>query len=142
MGADMTRLPGWERRLYALEQDNRQFAFCWGRHDCCTFAAAAVEAVTGQQICLPGPYGSARKALRVVRDMGGLPAAVSTILGFEPSPPLRAHRGDIVLLRQPGFDGHALGVCFGQFACAPGEDGLVTIQMTSPDVLAAWPIGH
>lgn len=139
----MTRLPGWDGRLYALLERKRFREFEWGEHDCCIFAAAAVAAVSGQQISLPGPYMSARQALRVVRALGGLPSAVTAALGSELVPASHAQRGDIVLLRQPrSFDGHALAVCFGEFAYAPGEDCLVAIRMSSPDVLAVWHIGQ
>ena len=138
----MTRLPGWEGRLYALLERKRFEGFEWGEHDCCTWAASAVAAVSGQQISFPGPYTSARQALRVVRALGGLPAAVTAALGSEPMPASHAQRGDIVLLRQPrSFDGHALAVCFGEFAYAPGEDCLVAIRMTAAEVLGAWHIG-
>lgn len=139
----MTRLPGWEGRLYALLERKRFQEFEWGEHDCCSFAAAAVAAVSGQQISVPGSYTSARQALRVVRALGGLPTAVTAALGSEPVPASHAQRGDIVLLRQPrSFDGHALAVCFGEFAYAPAEDCLVAIRMSSPDVLAVWHIGQ
>jgi len=139
----VTRLPGWESRLYALERDSREFAFVWGMHDCCTFAAAAIEAVTGQPVSLPGPYESARQAHRLLKARSGLQAAVTAILGVEASAPQFAQRGDLVLVSQPkSLQRHALAVCYGAFAYAPGDDGLVSIQMKSPDVLAVWHIGH
>lgn len=139
----MMRQPGWESRLYALERDCRQLAFAWGMHDCCSFAAAAVEAVTGQPISMPGSYTSDRQAQRVLKERGGLEAAVTEILGVQPCAPHFAQRGDIVLLRQPkSATRHALAVCFGTYAFAPGDHGLVPIQMKSPEVLAVWHIGH
>lgn len=143
MGARLNRLPGWERRLFELLERNRMVPFKWGTHDCCTWAAAAVAAVSGQQIALPSTYTTERGALRVVRKLGGLPVAVTSLLGFEPLSPSHAQRGDIVLLNQSGsFDGHALAVCFGSDAYAPSERGLVAIRMTSPAVFAGWHIGH
>lgn len=136
----MMRLPGWEGRLYALEQRKRWLEFDWGAHDCCTWAASAVEALTGQPISMPGPYESGRQANRIIKQLGGLQAAVTGLLGVQPYAPHFAQRGDIVLLRQS--KSHALAVCFGTFAYAPGEDGLVATQMKSPDVLAVWHIGH
>lgn len=139
----MTRLLGWERRLFDLLEHNRTEPFKWGRHDCCTWAAAAVAAVSGQQISMLGKYATARGALRLVQKPGGLQATVTSVLGFEPLSARHAQRGDVVLLSQPGsFDGYALAVCFGGDAYAPGENGLVAIQMTSSAVLAAWYIGH
>jgi hypothetical protein len=134
----MRRLPDWEARLFELVAEAKHRDFEWGVHDCCTFAAAAVEAVTGTRPVLPGAWTTARGALRLAARQDGLPAAVSTALGRELGPALLAQRGDIVLLRQPSFDGHALAVCLGAYAVAPGPHGLVSIRLDSPECLGAW----
>jgi hypothetical protein len=43
----MYRKPDWEARLAAYLEPLRLRAFAWGQHDCCTFSAGAVEAMTG-----------------------------------------------------------------------------------------------
>lgn len=132
----------WEQRLFALIESARRKPFAWGTHDCCTFAADAVEAVTGQRPALPGSWSTPTGALRVASREGGLPDAVSAVLGHEPGNAWLAQRGDVLLLSQPSFDGYALAVCAGGVAYAPGPEGLVAIRLDAPEVLGAWRVGH
>lgn len=132
------RLPGWPELLAACLQAVATTPFAWGRHDCCTFAGDAVQAIRGADPMadLRGAYKSQRSAAKVLKAEGGLPAAVSRRLG-EPKAPLLAQRGDVVLFTMQGT-GPALGVCTGSSFCAPGPQGLVVLGMQA--ALAAWSV--
>jgi hypothetical protein len=53
----MTRLELWPSRLDAVIQAAATRPFAWGEHDCCTFAADCVEAVTGTRVW-PADFGT------------------------------------------------------------------------------------
>lgn len=76
------RPPGAARRLRALVQARHAQPFAWGVRDCCLWAADAVLAVTGQDPAagLRGTYASARQAVRIVRQGGGLQHLVGSRL--------------------------------------------------------------
>lgn len=144
-GAHVIRVPGWERRLAELELAARGRSFAWGMHDCCTWAAECVHAVTGQDVLadLRGRWRTEPEAAAVLRELGGLRQAVTQRVGTEPLPTvLLAQRGDLVLLALGNTQ--ALGVCMGAFAVAPAEDGLARIDMTlaagDRRALLAWRI--
>lgn len=114
------RLADWPARLDSYVHALRQSPFRWGALDCVTFAAGAVQAITGQ--CPAHPqWVSERSAARALRRAGGLHAAVSALLPELPAPTL-AQRGDVLLVRQPGRD--LLAVCLGDTWAAPGRNGL------------------
>lgn len=127
------RVADWPERLAALLEERRHAPFAYGTQDCATFAAAAVEAVTGERRWEP-PYSTEREALRL---MGGdLVGAVGDVLGAAVTPS-RARRGDLVVLLAD--DGRqVLGVCIGERAAAPALDGLVFPPMSQ--AVAAWRI--
>lgn len=110
--------------------------FVWGSNDCCTFAAAAVEAMTGSDpMASVERYDNPLAAARMVEAGGGLLDLATSLLG-EPVSPRMAAVGDVVLLKNEGR--HLLGICNGVNAIAPGRDGLVALEMTSAS--AAWKI--
>ena len=133
----LTRLRDWPERLDALLRAHACTPFTWGRHDCCTFAADAVRAVTGVDVMgsLRGQYSTAAGARRLTSELGGLNAAVTRLLGT-PIAPTGATVGDVLLLAQDARE--LLAVCNGTAAIAPGRTGLQTIA--APQVLAAWRI--
>ena len=65
------RLPGWEDRLNAHVMAHLSRPFRWGRTDCATFAAGAVEALTGVDLArgLRG-YRTEAEGLRRARAKG------------------------------------------------------------------------
>ena len=83
--------------------------FVWGVHDCCTFCADAVQAITGVDVMgtLRQRYQSAFEALALTQELGGLQAAVSSVLG-EPCSPALCTVGDVLLLRNEGREVVAL----------------------------------
>ncbi|WP_294327034.1 hypothetical protein [uncultured Sphingomonas sp.] len=115
----MQRFPDWDARLAAYLEPLRARPFEWGRHDCCTFAAGAVEAMTGVDPMpeFRGRYSTAIGSARALRRFGAGDLA-STLDGkFEAIPAPLAQRGDIVMT------GGLLGIAWGDFAFAVGSEG-------------------
>lgn len=136
----LQRLPGWPERLHAFLADALACPFAWAEHDCCHFAAQDVQALTGQDLLAPwrGRYRTRAGALRLLRQLGGLRAAVASVLGAPDASVAQAWRGDLVLVSQaPGHE--LLAVWEGPWWCAPGPGGLVQRQ---GGVVAVWRIGH
>ena len=130
----MTRREDWAEALAGYLDERRDMPFAWGENDCASFAAGAVHAVTGG-IPLPLPKIKSPEAyLRFLRDHGPLDAIVDDTLGERLPSPAFAQRGDVVLLF---VDERAtLGVCIGVEAAAPGQDGMLTVPMST--ATAAW----
>jgi hypothetical protein len=116
------RFEDWPRRLddYLREHERRPFA--WGSHDCCTFAACCVEALTGENPMRRYRYRTERGALRALARDGGLERAVAVALAGREIPPLTAQRGDVVLFTYQGQP--VVGVCVGTHIASPGPAGL------------------
>lgn len=115
----MYRKPDWEVRLAAFLEPLRARAFAWGQHDCCTFAAGAVEAMTGIDPMpeFRGRYATAIGSARALRRFGAGTLAGTLDTKFEPVDAALAQRGDIVM------SGGLLGICFGPFLIAVGSEG-------------------
>ena len=136
----LRRLPDWPERLAALVEAHRERPFVWGTHDCCTFAADAMQAVAGIDPAAPwrGAYDTEAGALACL-DEGGLEATVARVLAEAgvPECPLRAaQRGDWVLAvvaNEP-----LLGVVVGARIAVPGLDGLRFLPMSA--AVRAWAI--
>lgn len=130
-----TRLPDWQPRLAALVSQRMRMPVVWGVHDCCLFAADALQAVTGVDVAadLRGTYSTQAEADAVLLAHGGL---VELCI---------ARAGPVVptALAQPGDVGlallgkvRALAVCGGAHFLAPGPLGLVPLPRAQ--VLRAW----
>jgi hypothetical protein len=115
------RRPDWLERLEAYIAGRMGEPFTWGHHDCCRFAAGAVEAVTGDNPMQAYDYRDERAALRLIRSAGSLDALVNRALG-EPIPAAQAQRGDVVMADLER--GATVGVCLGIFSAFPAEVGL------------------
>ena len=95
----MTRRPDWEARLNAMLAAKRRVPHAYGRHDCMTFFADAVKAVTGTDFGRGhrGKYRSALSAAKYLRSIGyDRPQDMVADL-LEEKPVARAGRGDIVI---------------------------------------------
>ena len=134
----MYRRPDWETRLAAYLEPLRTLPFAWGKHDCCTFAAGAVKAMTGVDPMpeFRGRYTTARGSVRALRVDARVPAPIRRSGKFETVDPSLAHRGDIIM-----SDG-LLGICLGPFMVAVGaegdREGLVRIDRASWCAPRAW----
>ncbi|MCZ8339624.1 MAG: hypothetical protein O9345_15980 [Burkholderiaceae bacterium] len=129
----MKRREDWAEALAGYLDERRDVPFAWGENDCASFAAGAVQAMTGESLQIP-QVESAAAYLHFLRDHGPLDAIVDDTLGERLPSPAFAQRGDVVLLF---VDERAtLGVCIGVEAAAPGQDGMLTVPM--PTATAAW----
>ena len=113
--------------------------FAWGQHDCCTFTAGAVEAMTGVDPMpeFRGRYATAIGSARALRRFGHGTLAATLDTKFEGVSHSLAHRGDIVM------SGGLLGICWGSFLIAVGSEGeregLVRIDRLRWAEPRAWP---
>jgi len=137
----MTRHPDWPARLAAHLAVVKRTPFAWVGNDCCTFAAAAVLAMTGSDpmAALRGRYSTAVGAKRLITRAGGLQALVSQHLGQPLQTCAMAGRGDVVLFEMAApYGPHALGICVGTHLAAPGPVGTVLLPIAAATV--AWRI--
>ena len=123
----------WPERLDAYVESRRLEPFAFGSHDCCQFAAGAVEAITGENPADRWHYADETEALQLLDLHGGVEGLVTIALG-DPVHPSRAHRGDVVLAE---FEtGATAGICLGNECVFPVELGLRFVPRTA--ALKAW----
>ena len=133
----LQRLPDWQLRLEAFLAQRRAQPFSWGVNDCCTFAADAVQAITGQDPAPPGlrVHRTAAQAARTLRRHGGVAAIARRALG-QPGDPAQACVGDVALV-PAGKGGQAcLAIVNGTVAFVPSAVGLISVSMA--DAQCAW----
>jgi hypothetical protein len=136
------RYVDWEVRLMAYLEPLRLTPFAWGKHDCCTFAAGAVKAMTGEDPMpeFRGRYSTAIGSARALKRFGAgtLPATLDT--KFEDIAPALAQRGDLVMAHGN------LGIAFNDFMFAVGQEtdgetareGLIRIARRDWGEARAW----
>lgn len=137
----------WPRRLAAFIEDVDPRPFAWGSWDCCCFAAAVLETLTGvgppAECDLRGRYGDEDGAARTLALLGfDEPADLVTAVLGPPNDRRQAMRGDLVRLAKRGrnaLPAGAIGVCVGANAAFVGPRGLVFATMADAD--AAWHVG-
>lgn len=132
------RAEDWPERLADCLEAARRKPFAWGKHDCVLFAADVVLAITGTDPAA-GARGQYHDAAGARRWLGSrtLADALVEVLG-DPIRPAFAQRGDLVILGMER-DRHwpeAAGVCLGERAAAPGDEGLIFLPMS--EALLAW----
>jgi len=127
------RREDWAERLFALIEARRETPFRWATHDCCSFAAAAVETMTGTNPIADLEWHDEVSALRLLKDHGGIEALASERLGEQITPAF-AQRGDVVLHTLTGRE--ALGVCIGDRFAAVGDAGVQLVPMSH--AVRAW----
>ena len=102
-----------------LEWSEKPFSY---GEDCCQFAAAVVEAITGHNPMRSFVYESERQALRVIARYGGLRQAIIATLG-SPIPVADARDGDVLLV--DSTSGPAAAVCFKGRAIVRTPNGIM-----------------
>lgn len=134
----MTKLPDWAQRLDALVAQAQLRPFEWGVHDCCLWAADAVQAQTGLDPAadLRGTYSDAAGAARVLRAHGGLRGVA--VRGGAPIAPLFAATGDVGLVRDERRP--LLAVCAGIHWLAVTSAGLRALPFSA--ALMVWGVGR
>lgn len=132
---EVRRRPDWLPRLREALGSERRTTLSYGRHDCALVLAHVADAMTGSgfEAELRARYRDARGAVRLLRDAGGLEAAITERLG----PPVAGHaarRGDGCLIER-----HCVGICVGDFVAVltPRGIGYVPLGRT----LKHWRIG-
>ena len=134
----MKRKEGWELRLEALFARSRTEPFDWQRHNCVTFARAAVAAQCGVlDLPVDAAADDARAAVQTLAEFGGLEAAATAVLGIPASGWTQCSRGAVALVEQDGRP--LLAVCTGRTLCAPGPRGLDHLPLSA--ALKVWPMG-
>lgn len=133
----MKRLNNWQSRFATLVSDRRNAPFVWGSHDCCLWAADAVQSITGRDFAKPfrGTYDSALTALQVLDEHGGVEAIATKALG-EPCEIGQLAVGDVVCVLNTGRK--SLAVWQGQFVLAVGQFRLESLPMS--EVVTAWKV--
>ena len=129
----MSRLSDWEARLSAYIAEKRGEAFAWGQHDCCTFSAGAVEAMTGVD-AMPEFRGKYDTALGSVRILDGKTLEQVLDDKFAEVPIGFAQRGDLAMLDC------CVGVVAGDYGWFVAEDGLERVKRPLWD--KAWRVGR
>jgi len=134
----------WPERLDAVVEAARHRPFAWGTHDCITFAAACIQAVTGVcSIAALQPWHDWHEARAVIRYLDGrqrLRMAIGRIMadhGWPEIAPRQAGRGDLSVAA--GDKGIFAAICLGPVLAAPGEEGLALVPASR--AIAAWRIG-
>jgi len=113
----MHRLADWQSRLERFLQENRTRRFVYGEWDCCLFAAAAIQVMTGTH---PHPEYIGTYSTRVqCRDLirretghSGVQFIWRKVMqehGIEEGPPGFAQRGNPVLIKR-GSSGYSVGI--------------------------------
>ena len=136
------RLDDWDTRLEAvIAAADKPFA--WGSHDCCTFAASCVDAVTGQSLWIKGlaSYRTAAGAKKALKKAGfeDLGAALDSVLGARKAITM-ARRGDIVLIAGTSGSGPGCAVVdlSGEWAVGLSPEGVVRVRLA--EAVAAWSV--
>ena len=126
----MRRLPDWRTRLSVHIAAHRIRPFAYGEHDCATFAAGAVQAVTGSDPAagLTG-YTTRAGGLRRLRRNGLEDHVAFVASRFAEIPVALAQQGDLAVIEAAG--GLSLGVVCGAFVLAPTRpSGLAVVPLT------------
>ncbi len=142
MGIEGIKRPdGWDRRLRALIESARSQPFEWGRLDCCTFALADYEAMTGRGAPNVEPWSSLLQAKRLLKRKT-IRAWATDWFGAPGDMWQAGQRGDIALIDATrdtlAESSDALGVIVGATICCPGEEGLEFVPLSS--ARAVWRI--
>ena len=135
----LQRLPDWPRRLVGFFDARERQAFAWGPNDCITFGADGVLAITGVDLIagLRGGWNGERAALRRLRRLGGLQAAVTSVLGAPLPSPALAQRGDVLLI---GAARPFVALCDADRWASPNRNGLLRGPMS--EAVLAWGVGR
>ena len=103
------RQQNWAIALQNQISEFNEKPFAWGTHDCFTFAADCVLAMTGEDKMAKrrGKYKTELGANKMLKKIGGVEKAITSELG-EPIDPKLAQRGDVVCFITPL--GYAAGI--------------------------------
>lgn len=123
------RVEHWPQALSAACEAARDKPHVWGEHDCATFAADCILAITGQDVMgvFRDRYTSPLGAARVIKNEG-YSSLEDMVASFnETCDPQQCRRGDVVICE--GEHGDFLAVVMGHYAVAPSPTGLVQVHL-------------
>lgn len=128
---------GWEVRLNRAVEAAMGAPFEYGEHDCCTFAADCVEAMTGVDHLkgFRGRYHDKKSAVALLRRSGVIPRLRAK---FGPGVPRAAAKRGFVVVSM-GKQGATVGMCLGRYSAYAGLDGGVVFEETELAVKAFDP---
>lgn len=114
----LSRIDNWEHELNRFVQENQRRSFQYGQFDCCLFVADAIQSITGVDIAAAyrGRYQTRKEAIALAIEIAGVPSIQAVVdnaaATFEipEIEPLRAGRGDMVLLRRASGRDYSLSV--------------------------------
>lgn len=97
----LSRLPCWQCQFSKFLFLNSHRPFAYGSFDCCLFVCDAIKAMTGTDVAanFRGAYSSAREARRL-GSVRKITEQVTAEFCMDEVPPLRAQRGDVVLIKR------------------------------------------
>ena len=133
------RLRNWPSRFAEHVESARARPFEWGSHDCCLWAASAVQAITGLDpgAAWRGTYTTAHRAMRLLESLGGLESA-GALMGSSVDI-TRAAIGDVGLVTWP--DGtESLAVCSGHSWLCAADTGLQRLPLDAARLV--WGVGR
>jgi hypothetical protein len=142
----------WDTRHYhQFLLDRAKTPFAWGNNDCATFAADAVESITGVDIAddFRGKYTTQLGALRTINKVtdgstvADAAAHCATKHGLlEHTHTLLAKRGDLVVIDNAGTLIAGVIHLNGKDVVSVSEDGLVRLPVCDPtgksNLVRAW----
>jgi len=122
------RCENWPGRLKAFLETHANRPFDWAKWNCCHFANAWVQELTGVTLDrgFLGACTGLLPARRILKQKGGVAGLFARAChrhGFTQVPRYYAQRGDLVLFKdQEGAT--AVGICCGESVAAVGPSGL------------------
>jgi hypothetical protein len=129
----------WVDRLWETIGARTRMPFAWGgrdgSQDCCTFAAACVDAMTGSNLVehMQTRYHDDVSAQACINDAGGLEQLITNYIG--PTKPIaRMSLGDVVLCRVGPRE--FIGICIRDRIVAATEGGLG--EVSKKHAIACW----
>lgn len=134
------RKQDWPTAMAAFLQEAGGRPFEWGAWDCCLFALAHADNITGSGFYSDwrGLCADRAGAESLLGSLGGLALATSALFGQPLDTPRKAQRGDVVMFETD--EGAALGVVGleGTHFYAVSEVGLARLKMGR--AVKAWRI--
>lgn len=126
MTKKIKRYPNWPVRLneYILESEKKTFKL--GKHDCCTFTAGAIKAITGEDPMkeFRGQYNDWKSAKDALDEIGYDNLYKTLAKKFGPSIlGVKGQKGDLAF-----YEG-ACGIILGRYAMFLGENGYVFVLL-------------
>jgi hypothetical protein len=133
----MTRLQDWQTPFFAYLEARRGLPFAWGSNDCCTFAAGAVDAITGSTLAtdVQANYTDEASAMAYLATFPSLEDAVTHWMQTPSQAPNFAGPGDMVLI--DGDKGPTIGICLGANVASAGTEAGVSYRPRAK-IICCW----